>query len=799
MPYNKRKQKCKQSSGKAGNYVLSYTDKKGKKHRACHTSEKNMQGQIAAIEAEADEVYGEEINEDIMRVLVKDFTNGVIKEYLPAPTEDEFTASFLGASGADAFYIGDRKELTPEEQAKANKDLTITQVVFRAIGYEIKDRADGYFIFEPPTSISGKKGIRINPKKEEAGSSELLNKVKEIVDDISWLEIDTETGGDDGIVYPGTSNSPSGKFTSISIKTIDNLEGDRDAASDFKVAAFKSMIRSGVDVAESNALLFGKPSKSQKPNLMTPSKNSLLGKFSGGKLPDTFFVVINSKSLSNKLFTTGITDLAEYAVAHAIDPGTPVPSLPNTARDIEGFISGNKYFKNCVEGNITKPNWTGAQEEQRLVFAKTYVNMVEKLSGHLSKVSKQYDVNFGNSILAAGGTGGAAYDVMTDTSNIHVKFDESGSMSRLSGIQKEKSKKDDSEEIKEKVKAALEVNATHRWQQTRDNFLTEFQGLPGVPPLKSKDTAWLAEAGFYSWLIPPHDASKVNSWLDSKKVPPEHGARAFVSKPPGFDIIQLMKNSITREFLNPSSDEGEEKKYFYITFFDPKDEVEASVGRIKIEQLGFDSKEDLEAFNSNIEIGIHPNYGSGQTTRPFAMFSAGDSNKTFLEFEFRNSDSSKPIQVHRGTNFSSAKDDEKSVAKILIDESVTKIFLHETLSEDLDSNLKLIVEELTGADKSEIKRMIAKEIEGTSNKRATQKVFQAEFNKELRKALGSSFIGEPGKINKFVRDSIRKEIESMFKDKATQNQIGDITKEVMKKLYRELSFSSVQVIDRIKM
>ena len=95
--------------------------------------------------------------------------------------------------------------------------------------------------------------------------------------------------------------------------------------------------------------------------------------------------------------------------------------------------------------------------------------------------------------------------------------------------------------------------------------------------------------------------------------------------------------------------------------------------------------------------------------------------------------------------------------------------------------------------------MIAKEIEGASNKKATQKVFQAEFSKELKKALGTSFIGEPGKINKFVKDSIRKEIESMFKGKETQNQIGDITKAVMKKLYRELSFSSVQVIDRIKM
>ena len=115
------------------------------------------------------------------------------------------------------------------------------------------------------------------------------------------------------------------------------------------------------------------------------------------------------------------------------------------------------------------------------------------------------------------------------------------------------------------------------------------------------------------------------------------------------------------------------------------------------------------------------------------------------------------------------------------------------------SEMKLIVEELTGADKSEIKRMIAKEIEGVSNKRETKKIFQAEFNRELKKALGTSFIGEPGKINKFVRDAIQKEIESMFKDKATQNQIGEITKAVIKKLYRELSYSSVHIVDRIKL
>lgn len=50
MPYTIRKQKCKRSDGGSGSYVLSYTDKKGKKHRACHKSRKTAKGQIAAIE-----------------------------------------------------------------------------------------------------------------------------------------------------------------------------------------------------------------------------------------------------------------------------------------------------------------------------------------------------------------------------------------------------------------------------------------------------------------------------------------------------------------------------------------------------------------------------------------------------------------------------------------------------------------------------------------------------------------------------------------------------------------------------
>jgi hypothetical protein len=52
MPYTVRKQKCKRSDGGSGSYVLSYTDKKGKKHRNCHRSKKSARAQIGAIEME---------------------------------------------------------------------------------------------------------------------------------------------------------------------------------------------------------------------------------------------------------------------------------------------------------------------------------------------------------------------------------------------------------------------------------------------------------------------------------------------------------------------------------------------------------------------------------------------------------------------------------------------------------------------------------------------------------------------------------------------------------------------------
>lgn len=79
MPYTIRKQKCKQSDGDSGSYVLSYTTKKGKKVRNCHTSKKKAQGQIAAIEgpplSSGDEYEGEELAETSLTLTESELRN----------------------------------------------------------------------------------------------------------------------------------------------------------------------------------------------------------------------------------------------------------------------------------------------------------------------------------------------------------------------------------------------------------------------------------------------------------------------------------------------------------------------------------------------------------------------------------------------------------------------------------------------------------------------------------------------------------------------------------------------------
>jgi hypothetical protein len=49
-----------------------------------------------------------------------------------------------------------------------------------------------------------------------------------------------------------------------------------------------------------------------------------------------------------------------------------------------------------------------------------------------------------------------------------------------------------------------------------------------------------------------------------------------------------------------------------------------------------------------------------------------------------------------------------------------------------------------------------------------------------------------------TKDIIEKEIEKVIGNKATKDQMGDIAKKVLKKLYKDLSLQHPYIIDRIK-
>ena len=79
---------------------------------------------------------------------------------------------------------------------------------------------------------------------------------------------------------------------------------------------------------------------------------------------------------------------------------------------------------------------------------------------------------------------------------------------------------------------------------------------------------------------------------------------------------------------------------------------------------------------------------------------------------------------------------------------------------------QLIAEELTATDKKDIERMI---------------------RKQLKDDLKSA-----------VEKAVKEEVQSVMSDKATQKEIADISKTIIKKLYKDLSFHHPYIIDRIK-
>jgi hypothetical protein len=115
----------------------------------------------------------------------------------------------------------------------------------------------------------------------------------------------------------------------------------------------------------------------------------------------------------------------------------------------------------------------------------------------------------------------------------------------------------------------------------------------------------------------------------------------------------------------------------------------------------------------------------------------------------------------------------------------------------------LLLEKLSKSDRSEIEKIARQQAtvivdREVWDKKEIEKLAKKQAEDAIKKALGVSFIGTKGDINKFVSDATHDYAEKWIKDKATQQKVADIAKRVMKRLYKELAMSSPQIIDRIK-
>lgn len=97
----------------------------------------------------------------------------------------------------------------------------------------------------------------------------------------------------------------------------------------------------------------------------------------------------------------------------------------------------------------------------------------------------------------------------------------------------------------------------------------------------------------------------------------------------------------------------------------------------------------------------------------------------------------------------------------------------------------LLTEELNKSDKKEIERIAKKQ---------AAKIVAAE----LDKALGASFFGTKGKVNKFVSDEVSKRFKAGRRDPDFADTVETICKEILKKFHRDMALKYPQMVDRIK-
>jgi len=704
MPYNIRKRKCKQSDGDSGTYVLSYTDKKGKKHNNCHTSKKKAQGQIAAIE-------GPREMDELDEVDPMAFGGGGM-----GSAEEEEAEGFNEVAAVLDFLMLEMEQSLLSEDKDAARDLAkkiagadpegFVQLATSS-GIKNNGKGPGFHIRLKPNNK-----LKLDPDVDRVDAFEI--KVQELISGTPGLEVSA-------ILSPGSEGSASGKYKTLKLQ--------------YDIAGQETPVDLVLQTGRKES---GKP----------------------GDIPNFFLGIIS-----------------EYAT-------------------IDGLNGGNQ-FDTAVTDNLVNTIYLAMTPTQQDMIRRIYDECVVCASKAFNGRQKPEGSAVPGNASAAGGEGtstSALVDVLVKkgeevTGDIHVKFND---LDRLIGLQATGA---DGKKVIMNLKS-LERELDKSWpasaqyKHLRNQFAKNIllpkmkvEIAPGKSAISQADAAGIelnmfqdreTRREFLSFLeesgLPAKIEEELGEFLKeagmgkgvyffkyrTKPPQPNFGKAAAVS----LDIEQITGDSISLEIVTEWDDDT---TYPYTILYNGKPifRIEARTsGQGHPMQVKGVSKDLIDKYQS-----VNPDEISVDT------LTTGVADAL--------SEMSEKWSVSAGTVEPSAP----------VSEALVRAAIRESL----------LIEELTGRDKEEIRKIAKKEAEKIASRKEIEKVFKRQFDKELKKALGNSFFGTPGKINKFVKDEIAKEIRVMFNDKMTKNQIADLTKAVMKKLYRELSFSSVQIMDRIKL
>ena len=495
--------------------------------------------------------------------------------------------------------------------------------------------------------------------------------------------------------------------------------------------------------------------------------------------------------------------VCEWALAAGINGETWDP-MNGSPAGIEGDARLSKYF----DAKTTSERVRKTIDH----FAKGAIAAASQAAGELDPPLT------GGAVVGTGGDD--VVDVETPNADCHVKYNDAV---RLIGLQRlpGKSKRNMGDDILDAIANAdsgayetllgeieEELPATTAWKMAREEFAFQVFGrslkdLVGNPDPKQEELMFYQREKYREAFLKFLEGEEVTVASTPLKGAPTE--KTFTSKQGN---IRAGLEKRLRAFML-TGEEGENQIYFF-NFegeVSPPSEEEgapelgaAKVG-LTVKKIG------MLASDIHVRQRIAPE--DGDSTHLYKVELKGEDaagTETWteigqIEMRTRGTQMHPPqIKTKKGQKFA---EDVVAIPLAALPEVTTENTMNNKIlvtRRELETIISesLLLEDLTGTDKSEIKRMIRKEIEGTVNKKMIDKSFKKNFDKELKKALGVSFFGTPGKINKFVVDEIHDEVAKILGDSATRELVVQICKDVIIKLYRELSFSYQPVIRRLK-